>query len=416
MRGWRLPVVALALLAGCGAGAGAPGGDGAPAGADGSAPGGGPDAPGPADAAPPDPLVVVADGTGIQRLLWNGVDLFAGVGGYYVIGSCTGADGADNVTSQGSDGRTLSAPGACPGAPFSMTITGRHPIRVSIAIGPLPAAYRTLSVPLDPTKEYFDTFAFDGTRYQVGCGLSWSERTGSSALFESIPRPCLIPGVGTVGVARVVPAPAWGEIRGPIAAIRRTFRAGDGEELAFINHPGTNNIELGFNGDFATTLPQGATLTLEEELLVTGPGTQWAERTEWAFEMESGAMGHEIGRADADGWSADTNLDATGMLAYGPYAPDLPAGDYEARFRLLVDNRDADSLAVVRLDVSDFDAGGAVLASRDVRRTDFSAAASYQDFLVPFASPGVGHRLELRVRWLDRAYVRADRVLVVRVP
>lgn len=371
-----------------------------------------------ADAGPDEPAVDIdADGTGIQHLRYHGVDLFAGVGGYYIIGSCTGADDANNnVTSQGSDGHTLLAPGTCPGAPFSLAVTGSNPYHVTISVGPLPVAYRTLSVPFDPVKVFIEEFAFDGDGYQVGCGTSFSPRAGSGARYDSIPLPCTIPGVGGVGVARVRPPPTWGEITGPVATVRRTFLAGSGEELAFINHPGTNNIELGFNSDFSTTIPQGTVVTMEEEILVSSPGTTWSERTSWSFEMEASAMGHGVGRAEADGWSADTNLDDTGMLAFGPYAPDLPADTYHALFRLLVDNNSADSLVVVHLDVSDFDGGGAVLAERDVRRSDFAGAMAYQDFSVPFSSPGVGHRLEFRVRWLDRAYVRADRVDAVRAP
>jgi len=226
----------------------------------------------PPDAGAPYPLVVHADATGIQALDWRGTNLFEGVGGYYVIGSCTGADDpGNNVTTQGSDGHTMTSPGACPGAPFRMSISGTHPIVVSIDVGPLPADYRSLSVPLDPAKPLFDTFSFDGTRYEVGCGLSWSPRTGSTARFDSIPTPCVIPGLGGVGVARVDPPPAWGEISGPGVRLRRVFRTGDGQELAFINHPGTNNIELGFNADFSRVIRAGTTVRLEEEIWVEPP-------------------------------------------------------------------------------------------------------------------------------------------------
>lgn len=373
---------------------------------------------GPTDAGDGSPVVDADhDATGIQHLRVDGVDVLAGVGGYYIIGSCTGADDANNnVTSQGSDGTTLRAPGSCPGAPFSLTVSGANPFHVSISIGPLPVAYRSLSVPLDPVKVFFEEFAFDGDAYQVGCGTSYSPRSGSRARFDTIPLPCTIPGVGGVGVARVRPTPAWGEITGPVATVRRTLLGGSGEELVFINHPGTNNIELGFNDDFSTTIPQGTVVTLEEEILVTGPGTTWAERTSWTFEVEGPFMGHDIGRAQADGWSADTNVDAAGMLAYGPYAPDLAVGSYQASFVMLVDDNSADSLVVAHLDVTDYDDGGAVLAQRDVRRTEFAAAFAMQGFTVPFTSPGVGHRLELRIRWLDRAYLRADRIDVVRLP
>jgi hypothetical protein len=381
----------------------------------------GPDgAVGDVDGGPHERLRVVADDTGIQELWYDGVNLFSGVGGYYIIGSCTGADDANNVTSGGSDGRTLRAPGSCPGAPFRMEISGTDPIRVSIEIGPLPVAYRTLSVPLDPVKTYFTEFSFDGASYEVGCGVSYSRRSGSGGRYDTIPTPCTIPGVGGVGVARVSPAPGWGEITGPVATIRRTFLSGDAGELAFINHPGSNNIEPGFNPDFRSTIPAGTVVRLEEEIRVTAPRTGWPEHS-WRFEAEGAAMQHEIGRAEGDGWSANTAADATGTLSYGPYARDLPAGRYEAVYRMMIDNNSADSLVVLRVDVNDYGmstpgCGGCTVAARDIRRTDFAAAGAYQEFVLPFTWPGIGHALEMRTYWQDRAYVRQDWVEVRPLP
>jgi hypothetical protein len=143
------------------------------------------------------------------------------------------------------------------------------------------------------------------------------------------------------------------------------------------------------------------------------------ERVEWVFEAEGPAMGHIVGRAEAEGWSASTGADDDGYLVFGPYTREIPAGAWEAVFRLMIDNRDADSAVVVRLNVNDFDAGsgscGACeIASREVRRTEFGGTFAYQDFVVPFTSPGGGHRLELRTRWTDRAYIREDRITVRR--
>jgi hypothetical protein len=361
-----------------------------------------PDGPG---TTPGSPWTFVSDATGIQRIERYHANLFEGVGGYYIIGSCTGADDNNNVTSQGSDGHTLRAPGSCPGAPFSLTITGTNPYHVKIQIGPLPVAYRTLSVPLDPNKDYFDRFQFAGTSYQVGCGTSFTTRSGSGATFDSIPRPCTIPNVGSVGVARVVPLPAWGEISGPLGTIRRTITAGNAQELAFINHPGTNNIEIGFNSNFATTLAAGSILTLEEDITladaaVTPPTTR--------HDVETLAWGHQVGRLEIDGWSADTNLDPAGFMAFGPYIS-LSPGAFQADFRLLVDNNNADNLVVARIEARDSTANQ-ILAQRDLRRTDFTSAATYQDFALPLSSAGNGHRIEFRTYWHDRSYVRQDRL------
>lgn len=138
-------------------------------------------------------------------------------------------------------------------------------------------------------------------------------------------------------------------------------------------------------------------------------------RTRWVFEAERD-LAHGFGRADGDGWSAATGPDARGVMLYGPYTREIPAGAATATFRLMVDNRSADNGVVVRLEVNDFDGaspdcGDCVIASREVRRMEWSAPMTHQDFSVPF-SASAGHRLELRVYWTDISYVRVDRVVV----
>jgi hypothetical protein len=143
------------------------------------------------------------------------------------------------------------------------------------------------------------------------------------------------------------------------------------------------------------------------------------QRTEWTFEAEGGSVGHGIGRADADGWSASTPIDPSGTLVYGPYTNELPPGTYEARYRLLIDNHTANTDVVARIDVNDFDGGAGncgtcVLVSREIRRNAFAGAMSYQDFTLTFSAPP-GHRLEFRTTWTDRAFIRQDRVAVRRL-
>ncbi|NMC71332.1 MAG: hypothetical protein GYA57_14875 [Myxococcales bacterium] len=129
------------------------------------------------------------------------------------------------------------------------------------------------------------------------------------------------------------------------------------------------------------------------------------------FEAESGAMGHIVGRAEADGWSANTAADSEGHMLYGPYTRDVPAGSRSAAFRMMIDNNSADTLRVVTLDVYDFTTT-TVLAQRGVRRNEFSSTMTYQEFYVPFTAPGGSDQLEFRVLWHDYAYIRVDRVTI----
>ena len=142
-------------------------------------------------------------------------------------------------------------------------------------------------------------------------------------------------------------------------------------------------------------------------------------RTRWVYQSEGDEFGHSVGRRDGDGWSAGVDQDPPGYLAFGPYARDIPAGQYDVRFRLQVDVVNANNDNVVRIDVNDFDqrpdCGDCVLVSRTVRRREFAADRRYQDFTLRVQNPG-GHRLEFRTWWTDRSYVKQDRVEVVPAP
>lgn len=130
--------------------------------------------------------------------------------------------------------------------------------------------------------------------------------------------------------------------------------------------------------------------------------------TERYWEAES--LSHQIGYADADGWSATPGT-AAQALVYGPYYPDTPVGNFDAVFRVLTDNLVSSSGVVVYVDVWDATAGEAV-ASRSIRLEDFVTPATYRDFTVPFTwgSQRAGHLLELRIFYNSIAFARADRV------
>ncbi len=128
------------------------------------------------------------------------------------------------------------------------------------------------------------------------------------------------------------------------------------------------------------------------------------------FQAES-QLAHNVGRVDGDGWSASTNLDSANWLAFGPFVQDLSAGQYTAKFRMQIDNPFVWNQRVARIDVYD-GSRGQVLASQDVYRNQFTAAYTYQDFYLNFASQP-NSRLEFRVYWEDRSYLKLDSVEVL---
>jgi hypothetical protein len=136
-------------------------------------------------------------------------------------------------------------------------------------------------------------------------------------------------------------------------------------------------------------------------------------RDEWLYEAERD-LEHNQGRAEADGWAADTVRDEAGYLIFGPYARDWPEGDLSATFRLMVDVTNNLNEIVASLDVFDAETGE-ILVGHAIPRSAFEAPFTYQDFTINFSTAGrMGHPMETRVFWHDISYVRADRVVVHR--
>ena len=129
------------------------------------------------------------------------------------------------------------------------------------------------------------------------------------------------------------------------------------------------------------------------------------------YQAEGTLLSHGIGRADGDGWSANTAQDSPGHLVYGPYATDIPTGSRSVIFRMLVDNNTANNDNVVTVDVYNADSG-TTLASQAVSRQQWSAANAYQNFSLAFSYPTEGQRLEFRVYWHDKSFLKIDSVQV----
>lgn len=189
----------------------------------------------------------------LQSIVVDGKELLTG-GGCYLIGSLDGDDKpSTNVTSGGSDGRYLLAPGMGDKLliPYVLNFKQVSPTRVDfrISVGPVPVEIASMNLAIDARKELFDTFQFSASGYKVGCAHDRTLRDGDGGAFASIPTPCRIvdKGVqyGSVGLAGATGEQSWGAISGKGGTLTLQLtppRRG----LSFTNHPSTNNIGLGF--------------------------------------------------------------------------------------------------------------------------------------------------------------------------
>lgn len=69
-----------------------------------------------------------------------------------------------------------------------------------------------------------------------------------------------------------------------------------------------------------------------------------------SWNMTAPNIGHNIGRAEGDGWAANGLQDAPQYLQFGPYYSALPAGDHIATWSLMIDNNSANDEQMMRLE------------------------------------------------------------------
>ena len=160
-------------------------------------------------------------------------------------------------------------------------------------------------------------------------------------------------------------------------------------------------------------IPGGTSSPLARRRLTLHHEADPPARFERTYQAEDDLQHHDDrGRRDQDGWSANTADDDAGHLLYGPYATDWPGTTMQVEFRILIDVVDSREEVVATIEVYDADQGE-FLAQRDLRRADFLAPMTYQDFALEFEMEGrVGHRMETRVFWRDISYKRVERVVV----
>lgn len=333
--------------------------------------------------------------------------------GIYLIGSADGSDAqGHSIISVGSArGRMKSDdPAHISPPPFQLKFRqqGANTLAFSATVGPADQNFEALSLPFDFGRKMMDRFAFDGDAYELFSSENDGQYLGSGNTYDFIRPKAEIRDIhqtliGKVGGASTNAPSRWGEVDGPYATVRVTVTGSEHyEKLVFFNHPGTHNMEFGLS-----KLRKGQTASITGIITVTpkaGPNS-------WTYEAAP-EFYHQIGRAEADGWSVRVGDEAEHYMCFGPYAREIGFGARVATFNLMLDNVVVQSPAILTIDVAEATTG-AVLAKRDLFRSDFAAPMQYQGFPLQFiARPGA--KLEFRTLWHGVSYARQRDVVVTR--
>lgn len=161
-------------------------------------------------------------------------------------------------------------------------------------------------------------------------------------------------------------------------------------------------------GQLLPTFPASAKT---QDLIYLNGTTPVFSRT-WIWQAEATAISHNTGRLDGTGWLCQIGVDTPNQyMVYGPYDKNVTAGPNVAEFRMMIDNNTINNDVVVNIDVRNATTG-AVLASQDITRQQFTAASSYVNFKLNFQMPADSQAIELRVFWKGVAYTKVDYVSV----
>lgn len=134
-----------------------------------------------------------------------------------------------------------------------------------------------------------------------------------------------------------------------------------------------------------------------------------------AQDINLGEKYARIGRPDVENsWSVNADQNQQGYMQYGPYTTQINAGKHIAMWLLMIDDNSHDDFEMIRLEVNDYSANQTLLESKKITRKQWDNAWTYQCFFLPFEidSSRIGNKLEFRIWWYGKAYIRQQRVAV----
>ncbi len=315
----------------------------------------------------------ISPGKNISAIRVGGLNILTG-GGVYGICSLTGADDqlTNWQTNHGSGGYMYNVNRASRGPRYSLTFSpAGNSASVSFTEGTFNKRIAITAFAMDWAKPAMHSWSFQGSRYRWSHVANNEGRifNGNANTFASIPP--RLTAFGYVGYAVPVDRPAWIQATGTVATVR--FDIGTTtyfRQAPLVNHSGTNNTSVEFQA-----LPANATLSMAGRLTVTPlPSPYIRFESERDFQHTAG-----IGAAQGDGWATTASTPAGYYASYGPYTTGH-SGRRTAVFRLLVDNNTINNQDLVRIEVANLG------VSKVIRRRDFKAANTYQNFPLEFTA------------------------------
>jgi RHS repeat-associated protein len=121
------------------------------------------------------------------------------------------------------------------------------------------------------------------------------------------------------------------------------------------------------------------------------------------------SIGHLTGGAQGSDWVATAGVNSPHYMSYGPYDSSFGQGHHTAKFMLQVNNNSGSDV-VATLDVVTA-SGATILAQRQIRRSDFTAANQWQWFALEFDNPCFGS-VEARIYWSGNTTLRENQLTI----
>ncbi len=123
-------------------------------------------------------------------------------------------------------------------------------------------------------------------------------------------------------------------------------------------------------------------------------------------------LGHNVGKAVDGIWTADSAVDSSGYLSFGPYLNTLKQGVYSATWSLQINDNTTNNHNILRLEVYDVLTNN-LISYRNITREEFIKPGVFQDFNVEFPEWGTERSLEFRCFWYGESQVKLKEILLI---